>query len=442
MREESMTQDGILEVGETWTYNYTYTVTADDVAAGSVLNRVAVSDPLNPDEPIEDEVTVHKPSYTVEKTSTTDRFYLEGDEIDYQIVVRNTGQVAIENLTVSDSLVTLTDDMREESLISDGILEVGETWIYRYTYVVTSADVAAGSVLNEVTVTDPLNPDEPVEGELSIVKPVHTVEKIALTDGFQREGDEIEYRIVVTNTGQVAINDLTVTDSLVTLTDAMREESLTSDGILEIGETWTYTYTYVVTTDDVKAGSVSNLVSVTDPMNPDEPVGDRVDLEIEPLPSMKIEKRATETSFKQAGDLIHYEIVLTNTGNVALHDLEVVDSLIDLSQVTAIESVDANDVLDIGETWTWRYVYRVEAADVANGKVVNRVEAKAKEIVDSIRVSLEILKTPDTVTPEKPGEVPKTGEMGGPTSVAWLILAAASALIVLKRKRDRYNRPA
>jgi len=134
-------------------------------------------------------VTVHKPSYTVEKTSTTDRFYLEGDEIDYQIVVRNTGQVAIENLTVSDSLVTLTDDMREESLISDGILEVGETWIYRYTYVVTSADVAAGSVLNEVTVTDPLNPDEPVEGELSIVKPVYTVEKIALTDGFQREGD-------------------------------------------------------------------------------------------------------------------------------------------------------------------------------------------------------------------------------------------------------------
>ena len=111
---------------------------------------------------------------------------------------------------------------------------------------VTSADVAAGSVLNEVTVTDPLNPDEPVEGELSIVKPVHTVEKIALTDGFQREGDEIEYRIVVTNTGQVAINDLTVTDSLVTLTDAMREESLTSDGILEIGETWTYTYTYAV----------------------------------------------------------------------------------------------------------------------------------------------------------------------------------------------------
>lgn len=111
-------------------------------------------------------------------------------------------------------------------------------------------------------------------------------------------------------------------------------------------------------------------------------------------------------------------------------------------QVAAHKSLNANGVLDVGETWSWRYVYRVEAADVASSKVANRMEAKAQKIVVSVRFSLEILKTPERVAPGKPGGVLKTGEMDGPTSVAWLTLAAASALIVLKRKRDKFNRHA
>ncbi len=44
---------------------YSYTVTAEDVAAGKVLNKVTVTDPLDPTNPVEDEVEVPKHSSTI-----------------------------------------------------------------------------------------------------------------------------------------------------------------------------------------------------------------------------------------------------------------------------------------------------------------------------------------------------------------------------------------
>ena len=53
-----MTPDGRLELGETWTYTYEYTITEADVLAGSVLNAVRVINPDDPDNPVEDEIVI------------------------------------------------------------------------------------------------------------------------------------------------------------------------------------------------------------------------------------------------------------------------------------------------------------------------------------------------------------------------------------------------
>jgi uncharacterized repeat protein (TIGR01451 family)/fimbrial isopeptide formation D2 family protein len=74
------------------------------------------------------------------------------------------------------------------------------------------------------------------------------------------------YTIVVTNTGAVDQTGVTVTDTLPdgsagTLTGPT--ESITTNSILEIGETWTYTTSYTVTQADIEDGSdLVNTASV------------------------------------------------------------------------------------------------------------------------------------------------------------------------------------
>jgi uncharacterized repeat protein (TIGR01451 family) len=182
--------------------------------------------------------------------------------------------VGIEGLTVDDTLVPFINMTLVESGNSDKILEAGETWTLTYTYTVTVDDVAAGSVTNVVSVTDPDDPNNPVEDTTTTPKPGFTVVKEVTEDRFNKEGDELHYTVTIKNTGEVGIEGLTVDDTLVPFINMTLVESGNSDKILEAGETWTLTYTYTVTVDDVAAGSVTNVVSVTDPDDPNNPVED------------------------------------------------------------------------------------------------------------------------------------------------------------------------
>jgi len=63
-------------------------------------------------------------------------------------------------------------------------------------------------------------------------------------------GDVITYRITVTNTGDVDLTNVTVTDPLIeTLTELTKSKN--TDKILDSGEIWTYTGSYTVTQEDI-----------------------------------------------------------------------------------------------------------------------------------------------------------------------------------------------
>ncbi len=369
---ESANTDGDLEVGETWTLTYTYTVTAADVAAGSVSNSVSVSDPDDPDNPVEDEVETLLYSYTVEKTVAEDRFHEAGDVLNYTVTVTNTGKMVVDGLTISDTLVPFADMTLVESVNTDGNLEVGETWTLTYSYTVTDADVAAGSVTNSVAASDPDDPDNPVEDKLTVYKPSYTVVKTAAENKFNKAGDVLNYTVIVTNTGKLVVEGLTISDTLVPFTDMTLVESVAANGNLDLDETWTLTYTYTVTDADVAAGSVANSVAVSDPDDPDNPTEDEVETL---LSSYTVEKTASEDKFYSAGDVLNYTITVTNTGKLVVEGLTIADTLVPFADMTLVESVETNGNLDLGETWTLTYSYTVTEADVAAGKVLNSVTA-------------------------------------------------------------------
>lgn len=81
------------------------------------------------------------------------------------------------------------------------------------------------------------------------------------------EGDVIDYTVIVDNTGSVPLTGVVVVDtlpdgSLMSLSPPT--ESLNNDGILEVGELWTFTISYTVTASDLTSGAaLTNMVSVT-----------------------------------------------------------------------------------------------------------------------------------------------------------------------------------
>ena len=432
--EESLTEDGILEVGEIWTLTYTYIITEEDVANGHVLNVVSVTDPLDPENPQEDDEEIFKPSYTVDKMASEETYENIGDILNYTVVIVNTGQVAIEDLVIEDSLVPFEDMTLEESMTEDGILEVGETWTLTYQYTVTEEDLERGYVLNLVSVTDPQDPDNPKEDEEDVPldpKPGMTVEKTAKETSFSKVGEIIHYTVIVTNTGNVSIKNLIIEDTLVPFEDMTLVESKIQDGHLQIGETWTLSYEYKVTQEDLDRGSVLNLVAAIDPDNPDKPVEDDEEVPGEKKPSMEIKKVAKEDKFTKLGDIIHYTVVVKNTGNVTLTNLQIEDTLVAFKDMTLVESMTADGHLEVGETWTLTYTYKVTQADVDKGYVLNKVIAKSPEYPDD-PVEDEV-----KVPYEKPKKLPSTG-MGSnnPLLVTGIGLLMVTAYLSLKRKRQ------
>jgi hypothetical protein len=179
------------------------------------------------------------------------------EEITYEIVVTNDGNLTITNVTVTDELTG--DEWTIESLAP----EASETFTASYT--VTEADILAGSVVNEATADgenpsdDPTDPgtgssEDPTEDPIEDLVVEKTITSITPENGYD-VGDEITYQIVVTNKSNLTISDITVEDSLV----ALDEEPFT----LAPGESKTITYTYTVTQEDVDAGSVTNTATAT-----------------------------------------------------------------------------------------------------------------------------------------------------------------------------------
>ncbi|WP_052718454.1 DUF11 domain-containing protein [Methanosarcina sp. MTP4] len=265
---------------------------------------------------------VPNPAYTIEKTVTDvagqgpeGNVTGVGDVISYQINVTNDGNVDITNVTVTDPLLgTLTGPTGDD--VDPGVLNVGETWTYTGTYTVTQEDInnngnGDGFIDNTATVqSDQLQPETdsekvPIEGA-----PAYTIEK-TVTDvagkgpegNVTGVGDVISYQINVTNDGNVDITNVTVTDPLLgTLTGPTGDDVDT--GVLNVGETWTYTGTYTVTQEDINNngngdGFIDNTATVQSDQLQPETDSEKVPIEeeqapIEEEPAYTINKTVTD----------------------------------------------------------------------------------------------------------------------------------------------------
>ncbi|NEP95574.1 MAG: hypothetical protein F6K25_22835, partial [Okeania sp. SIO2G4] len=259
-----------------------------------------------------------------------------GDVINYEFKVTNTGNVTLDTLSITDSL-DIPVDFGGVTTLAPGEMVIGTA-----SYNLTQADIDTGEVMNTAEVFgnppdgDPNDPGDDVTDTDDHVEPIPDGADIELVktgtldlgeNGVANPGDVINYEFKVTNTGNVTLDTLSITDSLDIPVDFGGVTTL-APGEMVIG-----TASYNLTQADIDTGEVMNTAEVFgnppdgDPNDPGDDVTDTDDHvePITPAPSIEIEKStngvdadAPEDAPEIApGDTVTWTYKVTNTGNVS-----------------------------------------------------------------------------------------------------------------------------
>ena len=398
--------DGILAPGQTVTGTATYALTQADIDAGQIVNT-AIANALDPqDNPVTGQASVTTDlttrwaaSLAVTKTADLSGFsptVTAGDQIAYTVTVRNSGNVTLHDVAIDDAM-TFVAPLVYTWPGTPGTLAPGQTMTARASYAVTQADIDAGTVSN-TAIANALDPrNNPVTGSDTVVSPLAsqgnglTMTKVADLTGVShpvKAGDPIVYTVTATNSSNVTLHSVTITDSLPGL-PALTYTWPGTAGTLTPGQTVTGTATYHLTQADIDAGTLTNTATgnALDPQNNPVTGQASVTTDLSALwgPALSVTKTADLSGFSpvvQAGDPIVYTVTASNTGDVTLHDVAITDSLPGLPALTYTWPGTAG-VLAPGQTVTATATYVLTQAILDAGTVSNTAVGTGKDPQDN-----------------------------------------------------------
>ena len=193
-----------------------------------------------------------------------------GDVIHYTFTVENTGNVTLYNVTISDPLVTVVGGPIASMAPGDV-----DTTTFTATYAITQADIDAGQVYNaalaegdcEIDAEEPCVDDPGDNTELIPQLPDIEIVKSSVPVSYSVAGQVIKYTFVATNTGNVTLHGVTITDPLPGLSPLVCDQ-LQRRPRLAPGAALTCTANYTVQLSDIGPGKkVHNEACVTGTAN-------------------------------------------------------------------------------------------------------------------------------------------------------------------------------
>ncbi|WP_373523291.1 gliding motility-associated C-terminal domain-containing protein [Aquiflexum sp.] len=186
-------------------------------------------------------------------------------------------------------------------------------------------------------------------------------------NGITNAGDKIVYTFTITNTSDVTLTNITIDDPKVDIIGGPLES-------LAPGETDSTTFSaeYVITQEDIDAGSFTNVAIVKGDFNDTEIEATDEDVQVfTQVSGISILKEAVEVTYSVVGDVLNYTITVTNTGNLTLTNVSITDPLTGLD-----ETIPS---LVPGQTVIFETSYEVQLDDLIAGSVLNAVLVTAED---------------------------------------------------------------
>ena len=438
------------------TFTAIYTIKQSDIDSGSISNSAIAAgqdrdgtavtdvsdfsdDPDNPndidlngdgdpDDPTVSSLT-GKASLSLTKTAIFNDLNANGfadldETISYVFEVTNTGNLSINNILITDPLVTVTGNA------IDLAPSQKDATTFTALYTITQADLDAGEITNSATVTgqdpngntvrdtsdDPANaanvdnnndgnPDDatvitfPVQGKINITKTA----LVAADGAYDTVGEKINYNMVVTNTGSTTLTAVTVTDANADSGSIVQQITTA----LAPGQSTTVLATHTITQTDLNAGLVNNSATVSskdklgntvldisdDPTNPTNSDtnadGDPDDVTVTAMvqkPVIALEKTflfndENGDGITQLNETITYRFKVKNTGNVNLTRIQITDPLITVNGGPINLAPAATDDTTFFGTYTLTQGV-IDAGSLTNSAIVTAVDPKGNEISD------------------------------------------------------------
>jgi len=372
--------------GDTATGTATYTVLETDLP-GPLTNIVTVTATDSTGKAMTGEARAsveltYSASMEIVKTPSATTAKI-GDTVTYSYTVRNTGEVTLNSLA-------LTDDKLGAIRINANTLAVGQTATGTSTHIVVEGDLP-GPLTNIVTGTATDVQGQPITATATATVTLTYTAALNVTKEPSARtaavGDTVTYRFTVKNTGSVTVNGLTLTDDkLGTITPAQTS--------LAPGETTTASIDHVVVESDLPS-PLTNVVTAAANDILGQPVTSTATAAVQLTYTATVEmtKVATPASAK-VGQTVTYTYTIRNSGKVTISDLVLTDDK--LSSIT----LDQTSVAP-GATVTGSATYTIEVKDVP-GPITNIASLEGKDPAGgsvSARATANVTITRDTITP-------------------------------------------
>jgi uncharacterized repeat protein (TIGR01451 family) len=308
-----------------------------------------------------------------------------GDTIQYSFLVTNTGQIPASGIAVSDSKAGTVN-----CPATTVAPQASVTCTAAAPYVITTADAQSGSVDNTATATaTPVGTTASISSSPSsthtpatVANPALSIVKsssLAVGDDYSAD-QHVTYTYVVTNTGNVTLTGVNVTDGPFTGNGPTPVPvcSLGAD-TLAPGAQAICTADYVLTQADIDADRIDNSAVATGTPPSGGPVTSppsSVSTPFTPAPAVSVVKTATPDVAQHAGDQVTYTFAVTNSGNVTLHGATITETAFSGTGSAPEASCPATSFAP-GQTITCTATYSITQADADAGSVTNSATATA-----------------------------------------------------------------
>ncbi|WP_194975673.1 PKD domain-containing protein, partial [Aquiflexum lacus] len=225
-----------LPVGESnnIAFSGSYTLTQQDIENGFFTNSATVTADAGSiqvtDNDSHTENFAQLPSLKVEKNQIDgpNPVTVSGQQLTYEITVENTGNINISNVVATDFLPGSSSGVVLNVINGDnqnpGILDVGEIWVYSIVYTVEQNIFDTGdNLVNVVNVSSTQVPGPIVASAVTptILSPSLEISKAITETTFAAPGDELNYTITVSNTGNTTLENISVVDPLTGLNNTI-----------------------------------------------------------------------------------------------------------------------------------------------------------------------------------------------------------------------------